>query len=361
MRLRFSFLLLALALPQLGATDCGGITRDPGFDLWCGDELCAWKTVRGEIRRAPTWHEKDAGVELLGPDAAIAQLTPVTSYDATCIRFDLVANVEESAEVMVGIDVFGDGQIEREERIPTATWKPVSFKVPIEGPYSGIRFEIAKRGTGRAVIAQVEVVTAPDECVGLEPAPNHPAPLGSSCNSDDDCASNMCRRTYAPGSWFGMAMLCVGCDPLASACGVNEVCGVDDAFSPVQFPATTCIPAGSRELGEQCGKGVECASGVCNNSICSTCSSNVACANGERCGGAWEADYAPFVCSPGQGVRASGEPCGANADCASGRCNGAVRKQCSDGRPCSSPAQCPSDGVENGACEEVGIQGGSCQ
>src|SRR5438105_10923360 len=79
-----------LAAGQLGATDCGGgITRDPGFDLWCGDALCAWKIERGDIRRAPTWHEADAGVELVMPDTAIEQFTPVNSLDGTCIRFDL--------------------------------------------------------------------------------------------------------------------------------------------------------------------------------------------------------------------------------------------------------------------------------
>src|SRR5678809_894434 len=75
------------AAGQLGATDCsGGITRDPGFDLWCGDALCTWKIERGAVRRVPTWHEADAGVELVDPDTAIEQFTPVNSGDGTCIR-----------------------------------------------------------------------------------------------------------------------------------------------------------------------------------------------------------------------------------------------------------------------------------
>ena len=50
---------------QIGATGDGGcgtqVIKDPGFDLWCGDSLCTWKLVTGEIRKAPTWHDKDAG------------------------------------------------------------------------------------------------------------------------------------------------------------------------------------------------------------------------------------------------------------------------------------------------------------
>src|ERR1041385_4079047 len=87
-------LAAALAASQLGATDCGGgITRDPGFDLWCGAALCAWKIERGDVRRVATWHEADAGVELVDPDTAIEQFTPVNSHDGTCIRFDLIADV----------------------------------------------------------------------------------------------------------------------------------------------------------------------------------------------------------------------------------------------------------------------------
>src|SRR5258706_5577644 len=94
-----SLLIFVLAVAQLGASDCGcNVTRDPGFDLWCGEVLCAWKVERGTIRRVATWHPDDAGVELLG-DAAIEQFSPVDSADGTCIRFDLVSDVAENAEV----------------------------------------------------------------------------------------------------------------------------------------------------------------------------------------------------------------------------------------------------------------------
>jgi len=70
MRFPLSLLLLAAATSQLGATDCGQITRDQGFDLWCGDVLCTWKLERGEIKKVGTWNAKDSGVEMIGPDGA---------------------------------------------------------------------------------------------------------------------------------------------------------------------------------------------------------------------------------------------------------------------------------------------------
>ena len=43
-----SLLFIVLAASQMGATDCGQVLRDPGFDLWCGEDLCAWKLERPE-------------------------------------------------------------------------------------------------------------------------------------------------------------------------------------------------------------------------------------------------------------------------------------------------------------------------
>src|SRR5688572_1125478 len=83
--MRRAFIIVVLAAAsQLGATECGQVLRDPGFDLWCGEELCAWKLTAGDIRKVPTWHEGDAGVELVGTHAAIQQLSPVDSGDGHC-------------------------------------------------------------------------------------------------------------------------------------------------------------------------------------------------------------------------------------------------------------------------------------
>ncbi len=62
MRKLTNILFLAVLATQLGNTNCGQALRDPGYDLWCGDDLCAWKVERGEIKRVATWHEGDAGV-----------------------------------------------------------------------------------------------------------------------------------------------------------------------------------------------------------------------------------------------------------------------------------------------------------
>lgn len=352
--MRIHFLLATIAASQLGATDCGQVLRDPGFDLWCGDKLCTWKIVRGDAMRVDTWHEGDSGVELVGDDAAIAQLSPVNHLDGTCIRFDLVANVDERAEAFLNIDVYGDGSIDRAERIPTSKWKALSFLLRFGPPYTGVRFELAKRGPGKAVLANISAEVRPAaECDGLSMIDIGPAPLGAICSVDDDCRSGMCRATSAPGTWLGVAKLCTTCDPQAPSCGEGQVCGLGEPTLPTLFAPTTCVAAASDELGEQCGSNAECASGICNRNACSACRD--ACANGTACALAWP--NGPHVCSAG----ARGAPCARDEDCASGACNGAVREACSDNRPCGNDTNCPvEDGLVPGTCSAVGIQGGSC-
>src|SRR5262245_21518783 len=94
-KLPFTLFLIAGAFASGGATECGTVIDDSGFELWCDDHLCEWQLEKGDIARAPTWIDQDSGVEMVGDDVAIAQLTPVEFSDGHCIQFTLVADVEE--------------------------------------------------------------------------------------------------------------------------------------------------------------------------------------------------------------------------------------------------------------------------
>ncbi len=354
----------AAAASQLGSTDCGQVVRDPGFDLWCGDNLCAWKVERGSIARVPTWNEGDPGVELVGDDAAIEQLSPVTSHDSNCLEFDLIANVDETAQVSLNVDVYGDGSVEYTEQIPTAHWKSLRFLLPIEGTYGGVRFELQKVGPGTAVLAQIQAKTS-DQCDGFAPILPAPAPNGAACSDATNCRSGLCG---APSLFGGV---CVGCNGSTATCNTGDVCGLGDATSPVYGLPLECVPTGARELGENCFGDAECATGKCNAGMCSTCKADTDCPGGQACAQAdWPLalGYAkPWECGPGLHLRASGQPCAGDDDCASEHCAGTARMQCDDGRSCATAADCPfggpdtQNGLQNGPCNTVGVQGGSCQ
>ncbi|MBA3451691.1 MAG: hypothetical protein H0T42_01185 [Deltaproteobacteria bacterium] len=354
MRLPLSLLIVA-AFTQVGATNCGSIINDPGFELWCGEELCSWKLVRGEVRQATTWHKEDTGVELIGNDAAIAQLTPVNSYDGSCILFELVAKVDNNVDARLELDIFGDGTIDHSERMPTSNWQPLSYKLRIKGRYDGIRFVLSKRGQGRAVFAQIEAEIT-SGCEGLPEIAPLPAPLGAKCTEATQCVSGLCEWVNEPDGWVG-SKHCVGCT--ASTCTAGNVCGLGEALAPTLAVPVLCTAAGSSALGEQCLGNAECESNMCRGGVCSACIPG-SCASTEMCLAAYP--LGPSVCDPGLGHRAASEPCATNADCASNVCNGPVRKQCDDGRRCDDPGDCPvEDGLEAGACTAVGVQGGRCQ
>ena len=400
---RISSLFVLAALTQIGATDCGTVIRDSGFDLWCGEELCSWKVERGEVKRVPTWNEGDSGVELVGPDTAIAQLTPVDSSDGychenedgskncqypadVCIEISMIANVEKTAAVDLDIDISGDGTVESSERLPTASWKPLSYRIVVAKPFAGIRFQLAKSGAGKAQLANIGAKLATN-CEGLPVLHQESVPTGSPCVEDASCASGICGAHGAPPPFGGVTgvltadQVCRGCE--AGTCGAGEICGLGDAASPVREAPTTCVGIASKQLGEQCSADVfdtgsgqylsECASGYCTNHMCSTCTPSPpgnragGCGSGETCGASipsegFDIHYSAYVCSPHGHRRTTGEPCTTGDDCASGACNGSERKQCRDGRQCGSPLQCPfEDGLQYGECSTVGIQGGTCQ
>ena len=356
----YTAILVAAAGSQMGSTDCGQVLRDPGFDLWCGDARCAWKVERGDVTRVPTWNAGDPGVELVGDDVAIEQLSPVRFSDGDCIEFDLVANIDPTAEVDFNVDVYGDGSVEHSERLPAANWKPLTYQLPIQGIWGGIRFELAKKGAGKAVLAQIEANIVQNGCVGLTPIVPAPAPLGAACNQDNECRSNRC-------GVGGFDQMCVGCLH-DSDCASGDVCAVAEPTSPVYDIPTTCQAANSKPLGELCIYDRECASGRCGGYSCSTCKADSDCAPGEHCAADWSTTngVSPLVCAPDLHVRTAGQPCASNADCASGVCNGTPRSQCDDGRSCGTAADCPFgdhglNGLQNGPCNLVGVQGGTCQ
>ena len=367
-KILWTLVLTTAAGSQLGSTDCGQVIRDPGFDLWCGDQLCAWKLERGDIKKVATWNQGDPGVELIGSDVAIEQLSPAGGL--SCIEFDLIANVETTATVELNIDLDGDGSVEHTERISGANWKPFSYVLAFNPTYSGIRFEIAKTGAGRAMVAQVQAKVPQDgACAGLTPTAAAPAPNGAACTQASECRSGIC----GAGTLF--VDQCVGCDG-STPCPSGQVCGLGDATSPIFGIPLQCVPSGASLLGENCLWDTECASGICTAGACSTCrTDNTGCATGETCGPAWlqPSDFqgfywhTPYVCSPDAHRRASGEPCASDDDCASSACDGTPRMQCDDGRSCATAADCPfggpdtGNGLQNGPCNTVGVQGGSCR
>ena len=184
-RLPLALVTALLAATQLGADDCGGGVApgidDPGFDLWCDTGLCRWEVERGRIDRVPTWHRGDDGVELVGADTAIAQISYASR--GACLRVSMLADVDQTAEVMLELDIDDDTTIEHQERIAGSGFRPVEFLIQVGAPLRSVRFRIAKRGPGRAVLANIGAAETEQDCPG---ATIVSMPPGDTAQGDED-------------------------------------------------------------------------------------------------------------------------------------------------------------------------------
>ncbi|MBM4320043.1 MAG: hypothetical protein FJ125_08795, partial [Deltaproteobacteria bacterium] len=66
------------------------LTKDPGFDQWCGNKLCGWEVEKGSIGKVATWHRRDHGVALLGEEVVLGQLLEAGDDPPDCLVFELL-------------------------------------------------------------------------------------------------------------------------------------------------------------------------------------------------------------------------------------------------------------------------------
>lgn len=346
---RCSILVALASLASLGASDCGGnVISDPGFDMWGGNVLESWRLERGEIERVPTWHDADDGVSFLGDDTAISQ---ISNFTETCIDFAFLADVEEGVDMQLEIDLESDGIVEHSERVPSSRWAPITFHLAFAPPFSTVKFILAKRGAGHAVIAEIRgKALAATDCAGA-PITAMPRAIGASCYDDAaNCMSGICT------------------DPVCSECATDadcvpgEVCGVGVALPASLAQPHACVPRAAAILGERCFSDGECANDICTLGYCSACASDADC-DGYVCMRSWQREtgpYGPSVCGGTFGFGAAGAPCGTSADCAGGSCEGTSRRECDNGNACEVDDDCPAFVFRASHCSTTGIIGGSC-
>jgi hypothetical protein len=352
MRARTTSVIAAgLALFLGGATDCGQIISDRGFDLWCGESLCTWVLEKGEVKPAATWHDSDSGVEMVGDDVAISQLTDVVDSDGHCVRLTMVADIDEAAEVRLQVDVFDDGLLESDERIPTSDWRQLTYLIRMPQNYSGVRFRLTKRGNARAVLANIGAEIEIDEA-----CPNPPIaatrPDGAVCVADGDCTSGQCFEWL--GDWPDICGECDGDDD----CTGGELCTVGGSAPSFLSVSSHCWPPGSLAISQRCLRNEHCATGACVDGRCNECDQNADCAGGS-CYASAALDV--FLCNA---TREPGARCYVGADCDSGTCTGTPLLGCngSPDRECVTADDCPVPwGGTVATCDTVGFVSGTCQ
>jgi hypothetical protein len=205
--------LLCLALGACPLDD------DPGFDDWCGDNLCHWTLVDGTIKKAPTWHDRDYGVELEGSHVTLTQRPDITSI--ACLEFKVIADIDPSAAVFVELDFRADGTTEYRERLPSARWQPLTFLISAPSWYDGLQLTVRKESDGHAVLARLELGDG-EGCTDT-PIPLDDRPPGAWCETAAQCTSGACAPSKVCSTTFA------ACDATPCADGTGPC---------VDWPAT---------------------------------------------------------------------------------------------------------------------------
>ncbi|MEM7135668.1 MAG: hypothetical protein AAF500_03765 [Myxococcota bacterium] len=145
------------------------VLEDPGFQFWCGDSLCEWETLEGEIQRVPTWHEEDAAVALIGSPVTLEQ--EFATGVRGCVLIELIADVDPGVSVTIAIDEDGVEPAEWEAEVDRSGFQRMSWRVDVDAPVEyeeaddPLNTDGAPRGAvriqkttpGHAVISQLRI------------------------------------------------------------------------------------------------------------------------------------------------------------------------------------------------------------
>jgi hypothetical protein len=152
-RITYLFILPVL-LVTMGSYCEVDVIDDPGFQFWCGETLCAWTVEEGAVRKVPTWHEHDYAVELVGSPVVISQ--QAAEGFSSCVRIELIADVETSAMLTIEIDYGGDGNVDWTSPVSREGFRSLAWEIrPGSEANSDSVFIVRKAGEGRAALTQL--------------------------------------------------------------------------------------------------------------------------------------------------------------------------------------------------------------
>ena len=317
-RLSFVLCFSLVVACQPGALD------DPGFDLWCGDSLCKWKTEQGTVRRVATWNEEDYGVELVGKPVVLSQLANRDEIgDDPCLQFSLLGNVDASAEVELELDFWNDGSVDFKEAIPGVRWHKLDLLIRLPAqPYDSLKVALHKQASGTAIFALL-AANGSNKCGG-EPIVLSNLALGLACTQDADCTSGICGDPPSQST-----------SGTCSECKTNEDCtqGLLCGRSPWST-YSACVPPQTAADGDVCASDEQCVHAHCQNSVCGECVADSDCESGRKCGSVSTLGTRHRACVvPGSAPNSAS--CMAAEDCASGSCCARVCANATDFCPFS--------------------------
>ena len=157
----------------LGAPGCESVAMDgidnASFDIWCGDNPCAWKVEEGRVEPSPTWHRKAMGIRFADDPTRISQVIQVNQL--SCVLLAVQGDTSGDAVLHLQVDTCNDGLDAADPNIelPDGDWKTIFREASLTPSCNEARIILEKTGTGDAVLASADL-TADYFC-----APNSPS------------------------------------------------------------------------------------------------------------------------------------------------------------------------------------------
>ena len=159
---------------------------------WCADRPCGWELESGAIEPVSTWHEAELGVGFLEASTAIS--TRVTSPGNFCWAFEVSADVEPEARLVLETDYLIDGQIEHRRVISAQGFEFVTLGLADPGHFPEVQLRLKLETAGRAHVARIYSLERPDArlCFGQTAPEVNDRPDGLLCDEDSQCQSGRC-------------------------------------------------------------------------------------------------------------------------------------------------------------------------
>ena len=142
-----------IALTLAGVSCDPDVLNDPGFQFWCGDQLCDW-SVDGEVERVPTWHDNDYAVEMIGSPVILQQT--FHSRVNGCVLVELIADIDPETLVTISINQDGLGGAEWTQVVNGIGFQRRTWRVDLNVDSGGF-VRIRKDNPGRALIAGLRI------------------------------------------------------------------------------------------------------------------------------------------------------------------------------------------------------------
>ena len=127
------------------------------FNVWCGDNPCAWTVEEGDVEPVPTWHRSATGIRFASDPTRISQV--IRTQYLSCVLLALQGDISGDAVLHFQVDTCNDGLDDGDVdlELPDGNWKTVYREARLVPRCEEARIILEKTGAGDAMLASAKL------------------------------------------------------------------------------------------------------------------------------------------------------------------------------------------------------------